>query len=50
MPLWVKLSGEVDTTDGAANKWWANVPDPATFPDKFIVDWVRVYEHVPPEE
>ena len=50
VPLWVKLSGEVDTTDGAANKWWANVPDPDTFPDKFIVDWVRVYEHVPPEE
>ena len=50
VPLWVKLSGEVDTTDGAANKWWANVPDPATFPDKFIVDWVRVYEHVPPAE
>ena len=50
-PLWVKLSGEVDTTSGAANKWWANTPDPKLFPDKFVVDWVRVYQHVPgPDE
>ena len=47
VPLWVKLSGEVDTTKYAANKWWANTPDPDLFPDKFIVDWVRVYKHVP---
>jgi len=49
-PLWVKLSGEVDTTEGAANIWWANVPDPKKFPDRYLVDWVRVYEHVPGPE
>jgi beta-glucanase (GH16 family) len=50
VPQWVKLSGEVDTTDGAANIWWANTPYPKNFPDKFIIDWVRVYEHVPSPE
>jgi len=50
VPQWVKLSGEVDTTDGAANIWWANTPFPKNFPDKFIIDWVRVYEHVPSPE
>ncbi len=47
VPLWVKLSGEIDTTDGAATVWWANTPNPRKFPDKFVVDWVRVYKHVP---
>jgi beta-glucanase (GH16 family) len=47
VPLWVKLSGELDTTDGAANIWWANTANPRDFPDRFLVDWVRVYEHVP---
>ena len=46
-PLWMKLSGEVDTKEGAANIWWANTPNPRKFPDRFVVDWVRVYEHVP---
>ena len=50
VPLWVKLSGEIDTTDGAANKWWANVPERRKFPDRFVVDWIRIYEHVPPTE
>lgn len=49
-PLWVKLSGEVATDDSVANKWWANKPDPRKFPDKFVIDWVRVYEYIPPAE
>jgi len=47
VPQYVKLSGEIDTTDGPSSIWWANKPDPKLFPDKFVIDWVRVYEHVP---
>jgi beta-glucanase (GH16 family) len=50
VPLWVKLSGEVDSTDALANIWWANKPNPRKFPDMFVIDWVRVYEHVPPTD
>ena len=49
-PLWVKLSGEVSSREDLANQWWANTPDPKKFPDRFVIDWVRVYEHVPGAE
>ena len=49
-PLCVKLSGEISSREDMANKWWANTPDPDRFPDKFVIDWVRVYEHVPSAE
>ena len=50
VPQYVKLSGEVATTDAVANEWWANTPNPKLFPDKFVIDWVRVYKHVPGPE
>ena len=51
-PQWIKFSGEVSEAPGVANKWWSNMPDRKRFPDKFLVDWVRVYQKKPasPEE
>lgn len=47
VPLWVKLSGEISTEDWAVSEHWANKPNPRLFPDRFVIDWVRVYKHVP---
>ena len=48
VPLWVKLSGEISTQSTVAHKWWSNVPDNKRLPDRFLVDWVRVYEREAP--
>jgi len=44
VPKWVKFSGEISTQPEVAHKWWSNKPDPKRMPDRFLVDWVRVYE------
>jgi len=44
VPKWVKFSGEISAHEGVAHKWWSNVPDNRRLPDRFLVDWVRVYE------
>lgn len=43
-PGYVKVTGELSTEDWAINKWWANDPKTATYPDSFVVDYVRVYQ------
>ena len=43
-PNWVKLTGELSTEDWALSADWAGDLDPDAFPDRFVVDWVRVYE------
>jgi beta-glucanase (GH16 family) len=43
-PGYVKVTGEISTEDWAINSWWANNPANATYPDSFLVDYVRVYE------
>ena len=48
VPLWVKLSVEISTQSTVAHKWWSNVPDNKLLPDRFLVDWVRVYEREAP--
>lgn len=41
---YIKVTGEISTQDWAINNWWANDPADATYPDSFLVDYVRVYE------
>lgn len=43
-PGYIKVTGEISTNDWAINNWWANDPADATYPDSFLVDYVRVYE------
>jgi len=40
---YVKVTGEISTEDWAITQWWANNPATATYPDSFVVDYVRVY-------
>lgn len=44
VPAWIKFSGEITTKKSTANKWWANMPVAKRMPDRFLVDWIRVYE------
>ncbi|MFH0759784.1 MAG: family 16 glycosylhydrolase [Bacteroidota bacterium] len=41
---YIKVTGEISTEEWAINNWWANNPADATYPDSFVVDYVRVYE------
>jgi beta-glucanase (GH16 family) len=41
---YVKVTGEISTEAWAINNYWANNPAKATYPDSFLVDYVRVYE------
>jgi beta-glucanase (GH16 family) len=41
---YIKVTGEISTEDWAINQWWAMDPAGATYPDSFVVDYVRVYE------
>ena len=43
-PKWIKFSGEISTQPSVAHQWWSNMPDDKRLPDRFLVDWVRVYE------
>lgn len=42
-PGYIKVTGEISTEAWAINEWWANRPETVTFPDSFVVDYVRVY-------
>lgn len=44
VPAYVKVTGELSTESWATNEQWSNDPELATFPDYFIVDYVRVYQ------
>ncbi len=44
VPAYVKVTGELSTESWAINSGWSNDPANATWPDSFIVDYVRVYE------
>lgn len=41
---YIKVTGEIFTVDWAIGSGWANNPANATYPDSFLVDYVRVYE------
>jgi beta-glucanase (GH16 family) len=43
-PGYVKITGEISTESWAINSYWANDPSKASYPDSFVVDYVRVYE------
>ncbi len=43
-PGYIKVTGEISTNDWAINNWWAMDPADATYPDSFLVDYVRVYD------
>ncbi len=43
-PGYVKVTGEISTEAWAINSYWSNDPAKATYPDSFLVDYVRVYE------
>ena len=43
-PGYIKVTGEISTEDWAINSYWSNDPAKATYPDSFMVDYVRVYE------
>ena len=44
VPAYVKITGELSTVPWAIGTGWANDPEKATYPDSFVVDYVRVYE------
>ncbi|HKJ80179.1 MAG TPA: endo-1,4-beta-xylanase, partial [Prolixibacteraceae bacterium] len=48
-PGYLKITGELSTESWAINDYWANDPEQATYPDHFMVDYVKVYE-LPSEE
>ena len=43
-PEWIKLSGEIGTQSFFTHDKWSNKQDNKRFPDKFLVDWIRVFE------
>ncbi|KCZ55766.1 hypothetical protein HY29_10395 [Hyphomonas beringensis] len=45
-PVWIKFSGEISTRESTAHQWWSEMPVAKRMPDRFLVDWVRVYERV----
>jgi hypothetical protein len=44
VPAYVKVTGELSTESWATNEEWSNDPELATYPDYFIVDYVRAYQ------
>jgi len=47
VPEYLKITGEISTLANHIGNWWAGNPDRSTFPDQFLVDWVRVYSRRP---
>ncbi|MFN8207254.1 MAG: family 16 glycosylhydrolase [Bacteroidales bacterium] len=47
---YIKVTGEISTESWAINSYWANNPANATYPDSFVVDYVRVYDIQVPNE
>lgn len=43
-PGYVKVTGEISTESWATSSYWCENPAKATYPDSFMVDYVRVYE------
>ncbi len=43
-PGYIKITGECSTEAWAIDKSWSNDPAGATYPDYFLVDWIRVYQ------
>jgi len=43
VPAYVKLTGEISTLDWATGEDWAGPIDPKSYPDEFIIDYVRVW-------
>jgi beta-glucanase (GH16 family) len=46
-PGFLQLTGEISTESWAVDRSWSNDPATATYPDSFMVDWVRVYQTQP---
>ena len=44
-PSYVKITGELSTESWAIGENWSNDPEAAEYPDYFLVDYVRVYQH-----
>lgn len=43
-PGYLKVTGEISTVDNLITQYWANNPAYASYPDSFVVDYVRVYD------
>lgn len=43
-PGYIKVTGEISTQEWAITDRWANDPADATYPDSFLVDYIKVYE------
>jgi beta-glucanase (GH16 family) len=43
-PGYVKVTGEISTETWAINEYWSEHPAKASYPDSFLVDYVRVYD------
>lgn len=44
VPAYIKLTGEISTIPWAIGDGWANDPAYGSFPDYFLIDYVRVWE------
>jgi len=44
VPAYLKITGELSTLPWAISENWSNDPEQATYPDYFLVDYVRVYQ------
>ena len=44
VPAYVKVTGEISTEEWALEERWSKDPADATYPDYFLVDYVRVYQ------
>jgi len=44
VPAYLKITGELSTLPWAIGENWSNDPEQATYPDYFLVDYVRVYQ------
>lgn len=49
-PGYLKVTGELSTENWATTEKWAKDPSIASFPDYFIIDYVRVYDLIQPSE
>ncbi len=43
VPAYIKITGELSTESWAIGDWWASDPAKASFPDYFLIDYVRVW-------
>lgn len=44
LPLYIKLTGEISTKDWLLTDKWSGDLDPDSYPDNFVIDYVRVWE------